>query len=83
MSRYFTRNCLELHFPNDCSHIEVTDDGQYLHVKDDGSIHPNTDIKVPAIEACLRYVGNGQWVEIDEQRRPMAPRQHYVGADHW
>ncbi|WBS01168.1 hypothetical protein OU994_23105 [Pseudoduganella sp. SL102] len=59
MSRYFTRNCLELHFPNDCSHIEVTDDGRYLHHKDDGSIRQNADLKVSAIDCCLRYVANG------------------------
>jgi len=83
VSRYFTRNCLELHFPNDCSHIEVTDDGRYLHVKDDGTVRQNTEIKVPAIDACMRYVENGQWIEIDAQRRPLVPAGTYIGADHW
>lgn len=82
-SRYFTRNCLELHFPNDCSHIEVTDDGRYMHVRDDGSSFQNIDITVPALDACLRYVENGQWVEIDAQRRPILPTSAYIGGDHW
>lgn len=83
MSRYFTRNCLELHFPNDCSHIEVTDDGRYLHVKDDGSVHQSDGLKVPALDACLRHVENGSWVEIDAARRPLLPTGSYIGADHW
>ena len=83
MSRYFTRRCLELHFPNDCRYIEVTDDGRYLHVKDDGRKIENSEVKVPALDACLRYVRQGSWIEVDVSGRPICPTGSYIGEDYW
>ena len=60
---------------------------RYVHHKDDGTSKVNTDLKVPAMDACLRYVASGNWVEIDADRNPIVgidPRDiPLTTADHW
>lgn len=68
VSRYFTDK--SGHFPNENACIEVTADGRYIHHKDDGSTAENTDLKVPALQACMTYVRNGNWIEILEVPAP-------------
>lgn len=76
VSRYFTQK-EGGHFPNNCACIEVTTDGRYVHHYDDGSSKVNSDLKVPAIQACLQYVRQGNWIEISEvpppRDRPSTP----------
>ena len=69
VSRYFTMK-EGGHFPNSCACIEVTRDGKYLRHHDDGRVVQNTELQGTALNACLNYVRNGMWIEIDSIPMP-------------
>jgi len=95
VSRYFVYNNPELRFqpddarPTSPDYKEVTNDGRLLTHLKDGSVYESTDqLRVPALEACMRYVQQGNWVEIafDENGRRYVvvadvPAPCY--GDHW
>lgn len=70
VSRYFTYNNPQLCFqpgegPDSPDYAEVTDDGRSLRHMKNGTSGDNTaQLLVPALEAAMRYVRQGNWVEI-------------------
>lgn len=85
MPRFFTFHTG--HYPNEIAYTEVREDGTMHAHYDDGRVVQHTDErKVPAIEACLRYVEAGMWIELQPTDLPYLPRtadRPLTGAHTW
>lgn len=94
MSRYFTYNHPQLCFsqgdgPDSPDYKEVTEDGRLLTHMKGGSVYDGSaGLKVAALDACMRYVRQGNWVEIGfdangKRYKVVADVPAFCYGDHW